>query len=85
VSREEFETLGFLCNFSKNAVRRIYEVFDVTGNSELESSEFRLFVFAAIDMVRPIYYVSVDDRSNRIWRNSESKKITCDVLQCFVD
>lgn len=50
VSREEFETLGFLFNFTKNAVKRIYEVFDVSGNSELENSEFRLFIFAALDM-----------------------------------
>jgi Ca2+-binding EF-hand superfamily protein len=33
VSREEFETLGFLFNFSKTAVRRIFEEFDVSGDS----------------------------------------------------
>ena len=33
VSRKEFETLGFLFNFSRNAVKKIYDVFDVSGNS----------------------------------------------------
>lgn len=32
VSRTEFETLGFLFNFSRKAVRKIYEEFDVSGN-----------------------------------------------------
>jgi Ca2+-binding EF-hand superfamily protein len=50
VSRAEFETLGFLFNFSKKAVRKIYEEFDVSGNGSLDINEFRLFIFAAIDM-----------------------------------
>jgi Ca2+-binding EF-hand superfamily protein len=50
VSRTEFETLGFLFNFTPQAVRKIYQEFDVTGNSELDYKEFRLFVLAAIDM-----------------------------------
>ncbi|KAJ3371500.1 EF-hand calcium-binding domain-containing protein 9 [Allomyces arbusculus] len=49
VSREEFETLGFLFGFSRAAVKRIYDEFDVSGNQELDYNEFRLFVFAAID------------------------------------
>ncbi|KAJ1501077.1 EF-hand calcium-binding domain-containing protein 9, partial [Coelomomyces lativittatus] len=49
VSRGEFETLGFLFGFSKAAVKRIYDEFDVSGNQELDYNEFRLFVFAAID------------------------------------
>ena len=33
VSKQEFETLGFLFNFSRRAVKKIYAAFDVTGNS----------------------------------------------------
>ncbi|KAI9143312.1 hypothetical protein BKA69DRAFT_1037099 [Paraphysoderma sedebokerense] len=50
VSRNEFETLGFLFGFSRIAVKKIYDEFDVSGNQELDYNEFRLFVFAAIDM-----------------------------------
>ena len=32
VSRSEFETLGFLFGFSRTAVKRIYDEFDVSGN-----------------------------------------------------
>ncbi|KAJ3110333.1 EF-hand calcium-binding domain-containing protein 9 [Phlyctochytrium bullatum] len=50
VSISEFKTLGFLFNFSQRAIRNIYKEFDIAGNSELDYSEFRLFVLAAIDM-----------------------------------
>ncbi|KAL7748285.1 EF-hand calcium-binding domain-containing protein 9 [Sorochytrium milnesiophthora] len=50
VSRSEFETLGFLFGFSRTAVKQIYDEFDVSGNQELDYNEFRLFVFAAIDV-----------------------------------
>ncbi|KAJ1568632.1 EF-hand calcium-binding domain-containing protein 9 [Cladochytrium tenue] len=50
VSLTEFSTLGFLFNFSRRAVKNIYREFDITGNAELDFSEFRLFVLAAIDM-----------------------------------
>lgn len=33
VSREEFETLGFLFNFSKKAVKNIFEAFDASSDS----------------------------------------------------
>ncbi len=33
VSRIEFETLGFLFNFSKKAVEKIFREFDISGNS----------------------------------------------------
>ncbi|EPZ34868.1 EF-hand [Rozella allomycis CSF55] len=50
VSKKEFETLGFLFNFSNKAVKKIFSEFDVSGNSELDYKEFRLFAFAAIDL-----------------------------------
>ncbi|KAJ3176683.1 EF-hand calcium-binding domain-containing protein 9 [Irineochytrium annulatum] len=50
VSMAEFKTLGFLFNFSPTAIKNIYKEFDITGNAELDYSEFRLFVLAAIEM-----------------------------------
>lgn len=50
VSITEFSTLGFLFNFSPGAIKKIYNEFDVAGNQELDYSEFRLFVLAAIEM-----------------------------------
>ncbi|KAJ3415741.1 EF-hand calcium-binding domain-containing protein 9 [Chytridiales sp. JEL 0842] len=50
ISMTEFSTLGFLFNFSPRAIKNIYAEFDITGNSELDYSEFRLFVLAAIEM-----------------------------------
>ncbi|KAJ3212600.1 EF-hand calcium-binding domain-containing protein 9 [Dinochytrium kinnereticum] len=54
VSISEFKTLGFLFNFSQRAIRNIYKEFDIVGNAELDYSEFRLFVLAAIDMQNKI-------------------------------
>ncbi|KAJ3096096.1 EF-hand calcium-binding domain-containing protein 9 [Phlyctochytrium planicorne] len=54
VSISEFKTLGFLFNFSQRAIRNIYKEFDIAGNAELDYSEFRLFVLAAIDMQNKI-------------------------------
>ncbi|KAI9207364.1 uncharacterized protein BJ171DRAFT_494411 [Polychytrium aggregatum] len=49
VSLKEFETLGFLFNFTPHAIRQIYGEFDINGTKELDNSEFRLFVLAAMD------------------------------------
>ncbi|KAI8804665.1 hypothetical protein BJ742DRAFT_447328 [Cladochytrium replicatum] len=50
VSKQEFETLGFLFNFTQKAVRKIFQEFDMSGNAEMDYNEFQLFVLAAIDM-----------------------------------
>eukprot|EP00835_Amoeboradix_gromovi_P003752 NODE_260_length_12610_cov_0.413076.p7 type:complete len:192 gc:universal NODE_260_length_12610_cov_0.413076:363-938(+) len=50
VSRQEFTTLGYLFGFSSEAVKLIYDEFDVSGNKELDIEEFRLFVFEAINL-----------------------------------
>ncbi|KAJ3264209.1 EF-hand calcium-binding domain-containing protein 9 [Chytriomyces hyalinus] len=50
ISMKEFCTLGFLFNFSSRAIQNIYKEFDCAGNMELDYSEFRLFVLAAIEM-----------------------------------
>ena len=50
VSKQEFETLGFLFNFTPAAIRRIYKEFDISGKSELSYDDFELFVLAAIEL-----------------------------------
>ncbi|KAI8608798.1 hypothetical protein BC830DRAFT_1174105 [Chytriomyces sp. MP71] len=50
ISMAEFCTLGFLFNFTPRAIQNIYKEFDCAGNMELDYSEFRLFVLAAIEM-----------------------------------
>ena len=50
VSKNEFETLGFLLNFTPAAIRRIYAEFDISGKSELSYEDFELFVLAAIEL-----------------------------------
>lgn len=50
ISLKEFETLGFLFNFTPAAIRGIYKEFDVNGTQELDYHDFRLFVLAAMDL-----------------------------------
>jgi len=50
VSQNEFETLGFLFNFTPAAIRRIYAEFDISGKAELSYNDFELFVLAAIEL-----------------------------------
>lgn len=47
ISRQEFETLGFLFGFSQTAVSKIFEDFQL---DELDINDFRLFAFAALDV-----------------------------------
>ncbi len=50
VSFKEFQTLGFLFNFSAGAIRKIYQEFYTAGTTELDTSDFQLFVLAAVDL-----------------------------------
>ncbi len=50
VSMDEFQTLGFLFNFSSAAIKRIYEEFHIAGRKELDQSDFQLFVLAAVEL-----------------------------------
>jgi Ca2+-binding EF-hand superfamily protein len=50
VSVDEFQTLGFLFNFSSTAIKRIYEEFHIAGRRELDQSDFQLFVLAAMEL-----------------------------------
>ena len=54
ISRHEFITLGYLFGFTSEAVKLIYDEFDVSGNKELDIEEFRLFVFEAINIQQRI-------------------------------
>lgn len=49
VSMEEFQTLGFLFNFTAVAIRKIYEDFSISGRKELTQDDFQLFVLAAVE------------------------------------
>ncbi|XP_037091669.1 EF-hand calcium-binding domain-containing protein 9-like [Pollicipes pollicipes] len=55
VSAEEFERIGFLFNFYSTAIRSIFKEFDVSGDSELDFKEFKLFAMACIDQQRAIW------------------------------
>lgn len=55
VSAEEFERIGFLFNFYSTAVKAIFKEFDVSGDSELDFKEFKLFAMACIDQQRAIW------------------------------
>lgn len=50
VSLKEFQTLGFLFNFSTSAIRKIYAEFHTAGTTELDTSDFQLFVLAAVEI-----------------------------------
>ncbi|KAF0295020.1 EF-hand calcium-binding domain-containing protein 9 [Amphibalanus amphitrite] len=55
VSAEEFERIGFMFNFYSTAIRSIFKEFDVSGDSELDFKEFKLFAMACIDQQRAIW------------------------------
>jgi hypothetical protein len=67
VSKNEFETLGFLFNFTPNAIRRIYKEFDISGKAELGYDDFELFVLAAIELQQ-----SMDETSKKTGPLKES-------------
>ena len=47
---KEFQTLGFLFNFSSSAIKKIYQEFHTAGTTELDTSDFQLFVLAAVEL-----------------------------------
>eukprot|EP00699_Malawimonas_sp_californiana_P001973 EC716455.1.p1 GENE.EC716455.1~~EC716455.1.p1 ORF type:complete len:185 (+),score=17.93 EC716455.1:52-606(+) len=49
LSAEEFQKLGFLFGFSGRTIKSIIDDFDVSGDKELDSAEFRMFTLAAIE------------------------------------
>ncbi|XP_068759570.1 EF-hand calcium-binding domain-containing protein 9-like [Montipora capricornis] len=49
ISAYEFETFGFLFNLQGEAIQTIFREFDVSGDQELDYSEFKMFAMACID------------------------------------
>ncbi|XP_046853342.1 EF-hand calcium-binding domain-containing protein 9-like [Xenia sp. Carnegie-2017] len=49
ISCDEFEKFGFLFNLQGEAMRAIFSEFDVSGDHELDYSEFKMFAMACID------------------------------------
>ncbi|EDO46223.1 predicted protein, partial [Nematostella vectensis] len=49
ISAYEFERFGFLFNLEGKAIREIFREFDVSGDQELDYSEFKMFAMACID------------------------------------
>ncbi|XP_020903964.1 EF-hand calcium-binding domain-containing protein 9 [Exaiptasia diaphana] len=49
ISSFEFETFGFMFNLQGKAIRDIFKEFDVSGDQELDYSEFKMFAMACID------------------------------------
>ena len=68
VSMNEFQTLGFLFNFSSAAIKRIYEEFHIAGRKELDQSDFQLFVLAAVELQDKLdKSLNLEQESISIW------------------
>ncbi|CAL8083282.1 unnamed protein product [Orchesella dallaii] len=52
ISSAEFSHMGVLFNFDHSAIKRIFNEFDISGDKNLDFSEFRLFTMACIDEAR---------------------------------
>ncbi|XP_071500989.1 EF-hand calcium-binding domain-containing protein 9-like [Diadema antillarum] len=49
ISAQEFSAFGFLFNFYGDAVKQIFNDFDISGDQELDYKEFKMFAMACID------------------------------------
>ncbi|XP_072027578.1 EF-hand calcium-binding domain-containing protein 9-like [Amphiura filiformis] len=49
ISAEEFSAFGFLFNFHGDAVKQIFDDFDISGDQALDYKEFKMFAMACID------------------------------------
>lgn len=49
ISAEEFENFGFLFNLQGDAIREIFSEFDVSGDQNLDYTEFKMFAMECID------------------------------------
>ena len=49
ISAHEFESFGFLFNMHKDCIRDIFAEFDVSGDQNLDYSEFKMFAMECID------------------------------------
>lgn len=49
ISAHEFEVFGFLFNMDKDCIKDIFDEFDVSGDQNLDYSEFKMFAMECID------------------------------------
>ena len=49
ISAEEFECFGFLFNLQGEAIHEIFSEFDVSGDQNLDYTEFKMFAMECID------------------------------------
>lgn len=49
ISAEEFENFGFLFSLQGDAIREIFAEFDVSGDQNLDYTEFKMFAMECID------------------------------------
>lgn len=49
ISAEEFENFGFLFNLQGDSIREIFSEFDVSGDQNLDYTEFKMFAMECID------------------------------------
>jgi len=49
ISAEEFENFGFLFSLQGDAIREIFSEFDVSGDQNLDYTEFKMFAMECID------------------------------------
>ncbi|KAG9396186.1 EF-hand domain pair [Carpediemonas membranifera] len=52
ISRHEFMRFGFIFNFSKSTIKKIFNEYDISGDHELDYEEFKIFCLAAVDKER---------------------------------
>ncbi|RMX51813.1 hypothetical protein pdam_00021959 [Pocillopora damicornis] len=79
ISAYEFETFGFLFNLQGEAIQTIFREFDVSGDQELDYSEFKMFAMACIDRQSEIES-SKDKKSNILIESAGRICSSCAVI-----
>ncbi|XP_074610299.1 EF-hand calcium-binding domain-containing protein 9-like [Acropora palmata] len=79
ISAYEFETFGFLFNLQGEAIRTIFREFDVSGDQELDYSEFKMFAMACIDRQSEIES-SKDTKPNALFDTANRLCTSCIVM-----
>ncbi|XP_073229559.1 EF-hand calcium-binding domain-containing protein 9-like [Porites lutea] len=79
ISAYEFETFGFLFNLQGEAIRTIFSEFDVSGDQELDYSEFKMFAMACIDRQSEIESAK-ENKSNVIFNTAGRIFRSCAIM-----
>ncbi|KAM7429196.1 EF-hand calcium-binding domain-containing protein 9 [Porites harrisoni] len=79
ISAYEFETFGFLFNLQGEAIRTIFSEFDVSGDQELDYSEFKMFAMACIDRQSEIESAK-ENKSNVIFNTAGRIIRSCAIM-----